>query len=164
LRLAQFVRDLFPRFDAQAIARLDPLAEERCYLPKFYRAPAIGDEVMAANAYVEYGLKVTPGSILYAFYLPAAAGSDEPTSFAVQLIDQSLNHKFWSEAIPSRFCGNQLTQCQNTGLNLRGSFPKLLATPHPVTGTGLFKVQLWNTSGAQARIELVIGALEAVGE
>jgi hypothetical protein len=44
-----------------------------------------------------------------------------------------------------------------------GSFPNLLSSPYPVVGDGLFLVELWESSGAVQRIELLFGVLEAVG-
>jgi hypothetical protein len=44
-----------------------------------------------------------------------------------------------------------------------GSFPDLFDSPYPVVGDGLFLVELWESSGAVQRIELVFGVLEAVG-
>lgn len=164
LSLSQWVRDLWGRYDASVIAQLAPLAEEKCYQPKFYKAPAIGQEVMSAKSYVPYGLKITPGSIVYGLYLPCLPATNAPPQFSVQITDQSLEHSFWSEAIPSNFIANSLGTCQSVNVEQKGSFPHLLSAPYPVTGEGLFLVELWETSGAQQRIELVMGVFEAVGE
>jgi hypothetical protein len=162
LSLAQYVRDLWGRYDAAAIAQLAPLAEETCYQPKFYKAPDISEELMAARSYVPYGLLITPGSIIYGFYLPVPADTDTPQQFALQITDQSLEHQFWSEAIPATFISNFLGTSQSNILAQRGTFPHLLNAPHPVTGSGLFLIELWETSGAQQRVELVIGVLEPI--
>ena len=70
LSLDCLVRDYYGAFDASAIAQLAPLAESDCYQPKFYRAPALSNELLAAGGYASYGLKITPGAIIYGFYLP----------------------------------------------------------------------------------------------
>ena len=41
-----------------------------------------------------------------------------------------------------------------------GSFPNLLTAPYPVVGSGLFTVEIQETSGEQQRIQLVFGVLE----
>ena len=74
----------------------------------------------------------------------------------------SLEHQFWSEAIPSNFISNSLTTAQHSTLKITGTFPKLLPAPYPVTGDGLFLVELYETGNITQRIELVIGAFEPV--
>jgi hypothetical protein len=91
-----------------------------------------------------------------------------PPQFNVQIIDQSLRHKFWDEPIPSFFLGNFKPTALSANPLLAsgaiGSFPNLLNAPYPVVGDGLFMVQIWDTSGAQQRIELVIGVLEVTDQ
>jgi hypothetical protein len=160
--LAQFIRDLWGRYDPVAIAQLAGLAEDKCYQPKFYKAPAISQELMAAKSYVPYGLKITPGAILYGWYLPVPADTDTPYQFSLQVTDQSLQHQFWSEAIPATFISNFLGTSQHNILALKGTFPSLLRHPYAITGDGLFQVELWETSGSQQRVEVVIGAFEPI--
>lgn len=165
LSLDCLTRDLYGAYDAAIIAQLAPLAENDCYQPKIYRAPSLSNEVVAANGYVTFGLKITPGSIIYGFYLPPVSQSSVlPARFNVQIHDQSLKQTWFDQPVPSYFLAN----CKPTYLtafqNVQGSFPNLLVAPYPVVGNGLFLVEIWETSGSQQRIELVFGVLEPIGE
>lgn len=167
LSLDGLTRDLWGAFDSAAIAQLAPLAENDCYQPKVYRAPALSNEVIPAKGYASYGLKIAPGAIIYGFYLPFQSSVNRlPPAFNVQITDQSLKMKWWDEPIPSYFLANaKPTQIQITAsVSYFGSFPNLLDSPYPVVGTGLFLVELWNTSvDASQRIELVFGVFEPKG-
>lgn len=165
LSLNQLTRDLWGQFDAAAIAQLAELAEMDCYQPKFYKAPADDDELMLADTYVSYGLKITPGSIIFGFYLPLAPSvSLDPSavapSFNVQITDEAMEHKWFDDPVASLFLANYKPAFQSIVENQRGSFPNLLCAPYPVVGSGLFSVEIWETSGADQRIELVFGVLE----
>lgn len=160
-------RDYFGSFDAAAIAQLAPLAENDCYQPKIYRAPALENELLAANGYTSYGLKITPGAILYGVFLPADPTTNLPGQFNVQVTDQSLKMTWWDEPIPSYFLASTrptyLAAAASQG-HVMGASCNLFVSPRPVVGSGLFLVQIWETSGAQQRIELAFGALEPLGE
>jgi hypothetical protein len=179
LSLDALTRDTWGSFDAAAICQLAPLADDLCYRPRLYKSPDSPSEVMAANGYVSHGLKITPGSLIFGFYLPAElvappVGSGgslvvqavTPPQFNVQITDTSLGHKLFDEPIPSMFLANFKPTYYSAVFVLAGSFPNLLCAPYPVVGSGLFMVELWNTAGAQQRVELVIGTLEPlpVGE
>ena len=163
LSLDQLTRDTWGAYDAAAIAQLAPLASDACYQPKFYKAPDPESELMAANDYLAFGLKITPGSLLVGFYLPADPVTLMPALFNLQITDTALGRKFWDAAVPSFFVGNYKATAADTLLPRLGSFPHLLNAPYPVVGDGLFLVELWETSGAPQRVELVFGVLEAVG-
>ena len=79
------------------------------------------------------------------------------------MTDSALGRKWFDAAIPSFFLGNYKAAAFDTLLARMGSFPGLLNSPYPVVGDGLFLVELWESSGAVQRIELVFGVLEAVG-
>lgn len=184
LSLDPLTRDTWGAYDAAAIRQLAPLADEQCYRPKLYKSPASPAEVMPGNSYVSHGLKLTPGSLIYGFYLPAqltgSTGGELPTglsaiappSFNVQITDTSLGHKLFDEPVPSLFLGNFKPTYYSAVFALTGSFPNLLCAPYPVVGSGLFLVELWNTAGyldaggnfvgTSQRVELVIGVLEPV--
>jgi hypothetical protein len=157
-------RDDWGCFDAAIIAQLAPLAENDCYQPKIYRAPSVPTESMAALAYVTFGLKITPGSIIYGIYLPPASPTvATPEQFNVQIRDESLKSNWFDQPIPSYFLANAKLTYLSVPQNVVGAFPYLLDAPYPVVGNGLFSVQIWETSGSAQRIELVFGVLEAVG-
>ena len=164
LSLDCLTRDLYGAFDAAAIAQLAPLADNTCYQPKFYKAPATSDEVIVGNGYASYGLKITPGSIIYAVYLPPVSlTSPLPPQFNVQVTDQSLKMAWYDQPVPSYFLGNCKPTYLSSSQDIMGSAPSFLVAPYPVVGNGLFLVEIWETSGTAQRIELVFGVLEPVG-
>ncbi len=165
LSLNPLTRDSWGQFDATAIAQLAPLANEECFQLKFYKAPADGQEVLAGNAYAAYGMRVTPGSIIFGFYLPmvgvpGAPLSSLPAAFVVQIRDVSLQHNWFDDPISSLFLSNYKPTYQSESSGDQCSFPNLLTAPYPVTGTGLFRVEVWSTSVETQRIELIFGVLE----
>lgn len=166
LQLDALTRDYMGHYDAWVISQLAPLANQDCYQPKFYKAPASADEVIAAGGNAQYGLKITPGSLIYGFYLPGLISSLAPIPFSVQITDTTLRHKFFDEPVPSIFLANfKPTGLSTNPLLTAGaifSFPSLLNAPYPVVGSGLFKVDIWNTGAVTQRIELIFGVLEVV--
>lgn len=172
LSLDTLTRDYWGQFDAYAIAQLAPLAYEDCFQPKLYKAPAQAQELIAGYGYATYGLTVTPGSLIYGFYLPALFSTDQPAQWNVQITDRNLSvngksRKFWDAPIPSILIANEkstyLSQLAYPTAGFGGSFPNLLVCPYPVVGTGAFDVELWNPTQNQQRVELIIGVLENVG-
>ena len=170
LSLDPLTRDTWGTFDAAAIRQLAPLADELCYRPRLYKSPDSPSEVMPANGYVSHGLKITPGSLIYGFYLSAqligaSVGPSlrrlqryglgvtanltaiTPPQFNVQITDTSLGHKLFDEPVPSLFLANFKPTYYSAVFVLAGSFPNLLCAPYPVVGSGLFMVELWNTAG-----------------
>lgn len=167
LSLDGFVRDYWGAFDPAAIAQLAPLAEHECYQPKIYRAPALSNELIPANGYASYGLKITPGAIIYGFYLPPNTQNrllPIPARFNVQIRDESLKHFWFDQPLPSYFLANDKPTYLGAAQNVLASFPNLLVSPYPVVGNGLFLVEIWEASGSAQRIELVFGVLEPLGE
>ena len=176
LSLNQLTRDYWGQYDPAIIAQLAALANDPCYSIKFYKAPADAQENMAAYAYVTHGLRITPGSIIFGFYLAAVVNTENPVisapgAFTVQITDVSLDRKFWDEPVSSLMLSNFKPTYQSnelnasppgTGINM-GSFPHLLCTPHPVVGSGQFDIEIQETSGSAQRIQLVIGVLEVCG-
>ena len=89
---------------------------------------------------------------------PPASGIQFPRSRTRRSIGNGLD-----AAIPSFFVGNYKATVFDTLLPRMGSFPDLFDSAYPVVGDGLFLVELWESSGAVQRIELLFGVLEAVG-
>lgn len=166
LQLDALTRDYYGHYDAWVISQLAPLADSDCYQPKFYVAPSAADQLMPAGGSAQYGLKVTPRSLIYGFYLPGLLATSLPPPFVVQITDTSLRHKWFDEPIPSVFLANMKPEGVSLNPFPAGggifSFPSLLNAPYPVTGSGLFMVDLWNTDTAAARIQLVFGVMEVV--
>jgi hypothetical protein len=175
LILDPLTRDYWGHYDAWAIQQLAPLADDECYAPKFYKAPASADELIPAFGYVTYGLRITPGDLIFGFYLPALVATSAPPLFNVQITDAAMDHKFFDEPVPAFFLGNYKPTYLSTNplatTGQVGSFPNLLSAVHPVVGDGLFLVEIWDTlggtggpGGSSQRVELVIGALEVVNK
>jgi hypothetical protein len=165
LSLNPFTRDLWGEFDATAIAQLAALASDPCYRIKFYKAPADNQELLPANGYAPYGLKISSGSLIFGFYLPCIYNGEEPfqsvpLAFTVQITDVDLEHKLFTEPKSSLFLANFKPTYLTLAEVPAGSFPNLLTAPYPVVGRGAFKVDIQDTSGVQQRVELVIGVLE----
>lgn len=165
LSLDCLTRDYYGSWDAYMLAQLAPLADNPCYQPKIYRAPALSNEVITANKYASFGLKITPGAIVYGFFLPPSSNTSQlPGQFNVQIRDMSLKHDWWNQPIPSYFVANNKPTYLAVGQDIVGSSPNLIDAPYPVVGSGLLSVQLWETSGEDQRVELVFGVLEPFGE
>lgn len=165
LSLNQLTRDYWGQYDPAIIAQLAVLANDPCYQIKFYKAPADDQELFSAFAYVTYGLRITPGSIIFGVYLPMVVNAESVTAsapgrFTLQITDVSLEHKFSDEPEASIFLSNFKPTYQSDVTTNMGSFPNLLCAPHPVVGTGEFDIEIQETSGAPQRIEVVFGVLE----
>lgn len=166
LSLDQMTRDLWGIFDPLAIARLSPAGQEPCYQHKFYKTPLVSQEVLPAFGFVTQTLQITPGSLLYGIYLPALASTLAAPIWNIQLTDKSgpVDYDLFDQPMPAFFLANMRFTYQSAlpfpSSGQFGSSPYLFADPYPITGNGLILVQIWETSGAQQRIECVIGALE----
>ena len=165
LSLNPLTRDLWASFDATAIAQLADFLNDGCYQMKFYKAPSSQQELVPANGYCPYGLKITPGSIIFGFYLPmipvpGALSTSAPGKFTVQITDMSLKHQWFDAPLSSLFLSNYKPTQQSNAFSGAGSFPNLLTSLYPVTGSGLFMVEIQEQSGVQQRIELVFGVME----
>jgi len=166
LSMNQLTRDLWSQYDCSAIWQLAPLWNDPCYNLKFYKAPSDQDELAAPNAYIPYGLRITPGSIIFGTYLPCIpnlAGNpweSAPGAFTVQITDVSMKRKWFDDPVSSLFLANFKPTFLSNNFGGMGSFPNLLVAPYPVVGSGLFDVEIQETSGVQQRIQLVFGVLE----
>jgi hypothetical protein len=174
LSLDQMTRDTWGIFDPLVIAKIAPAANETCYQHKFYKFPLTPQEVLPAFGFVSQTLRITPGSLIFGVYLPAIQlFTPQQTGFAgpqwnVQITDKSgkEDYNLFDQPIPAFFLSNMRMTYQSNlafpSIGQFGTFPYLFSDPYAVTGNGLFLVQVWETSGAQQRIEGVLGALELV--
>lgn len=165
LSLNPLTRDLWGQFDALAIAQLAPLANDPCYQLKFYKAPADDQELMTAGAFASYGMRITPKSVVFGFYLPCLAvpgalTTSAPPQFLVRIRDESLGREWFDDPVASLFLANYKPCYQSVYNNNTGSFPNLLTAPYPVVGTGMFTVEIQESAGITQRIQLVFGVLE----
>lgn len=166
LKLDQFTREVWSEYDAYAIAQIAPLLNDPCNRPKFYVCPDLqsnnlsgstqpsltqpsfsvgGTPGIAAGGYIEYGLSITPGSVIIGSMLFSTA----PSSFMVQLTDVSLDHEIFDQPVPAWFLANA-----------KGDFPNIWDTPHPVVGSGLLRCEFWNQSADSQIIQLVLVVLD----
>lgn len=158
LQLWPYYRDTWGSWDSHVNPALASLDHNSCYWPKFYNAPDIGQQLMAPGAYLEYTLTITPGDVIVGFLqnvnlLPTFNGNVNVPQFAVQITDVSSGHKMFDTPISNIFLSNP-----------DSTYPNLLPTPHPVSGSGLFRVQFWANKqnvGTQ-RIFLIFECAEVV--
>lgn len=162
LSLDQLTRDIWGAFDPLAIYQLAPLAVQDCYEPRFYKSPATEDELMQPGQYVQHGLKIAAGSLIYGFYLPANPFTLTPPNFQVQITDASLEQEFFDESVPSLFLANYKPVYLDPNIETAGSFPNLLNSCWPVVGTGIFTVEIWNDPTTAQRVQLIFGVLEPI--
>jgi hypothetical protein len=166
LSLAQLSRDTWGQFDASAVAQLAPLAGDPCFQMKFYKAPADNQESFAAFQFQTYGLRITPGSLIFGFYLPVVVVPGSPLTawlppqFTVQITDTAFDYPWFDAPVASLFLSNAKLRYQAANSLNAGSFPNLLTAAFPVVGSGLLRVEIQETSGSPQRIELVFGVLE----
>lgn len=162
LSLDNLTRDMWGSYDPYSIAQLAPLAYEDCYQPKFYKAPDLEHRIFQPYSYLDYGLAITPGSLVFGIYLPADPATSLPRPFNLQVTDNALSHKWWDQPIPSFFIGNYKPTFLDVSVYQMGSFPHLFNAPYPIVGEGLLSVEIWETSGAAQPIEVLFGVLEVV--
>ena len=155
LSLYPFLRDTWGSFDPLAIAQLAALSNDPCYQPKYYGIPDNNKEVIPANGNINYGLQITPGSLIWGVLHNQAVGNNDNPGFVFNLKDIDMDLMIWEGAIPDAFVAG-------TNLTGPGFFPWLLTSPYPVVGRGLFSVNIYNNSGAPLRCNLTLGVLEVV--
>jgi len=152
LKLDPFTRAMWGEYDAVVISQLEALAYDPCYRPKLYVTPdANSNNLLSAtpgvpaNGYVEYGLQITPGSIIVGNFLygnpwswltqgEGPVVSYNPYNFLWRMTDVSFGgYRIWDDPLPAWFFANA-----------KGDFPNLWDSPYPVTGDGLFNCEFWN--------------------
>jgi hypothetical protein len=151
LKLDPFTRSVWGEFDAVAIAQLEPLLYDPCYRPRLYVTPDSTSNNLfestpgvAANAQVQYGLQIEPGSIIVGNFLfglsytwlTSGTGpvlTYNPFQFLWRMTDVSFDHKLCDDLTPAWFWANA-----------KGDFMNLWDSPYPVTGDGLFNCEFWN--------------------
>jgi hypothetical protein len=154
---------MWGQYNPLVLSQLDALVNEDCYKPKIYRVPDPQSEVVAAGDYVEFGLEVTPGDLLYGLLVPPDPLTGLAPPFTFQLEDLSTGHSFYDEPIPSILISNYHAVVLDSLLTQMSVFWNLLNAVYPVVGSGLFRAQIQSTAAigsAAQRIEILIGALE----
>ena len=160
LSLDPLIRDVWGSYNPLVLAQLGQLAYEDCYRPRFYRVPDPQNEVIPVRGYVEFGLEVTPGSLLFGTLVASNPVTGVPFSFTFNLEDLSTGWSLADEPIPSVFLANYHPTVLDAFSLRMASFWNLWDSPYPVVGMGKFRAKIQNTDTAARRIEVVIGAFE----
>lgn len=151
LTLSPFWRDTWGNFDAAIFPTLQPLDHNTCYLPKYYCAPSIDQQLILPGKNVRYTMSITPGSLIWGFWCPFTT-----PLFSVQITDVTTGHTFSDQPLANIFYSNPST-----------GQPNLLETPYPVIGEGKFRVEIWanpatGTNDAAVRCYLIFAVAEVV--
>ena len=117
---------------------------------------------MTAGQYVQHGLKIQPGSLIFGTYLPVDPYTLLPPNFQCQITDASLQQEWFDESVPSLFLANYKPVYLDSNVENNGSFPSLFNCCWPVVGNGLFTVEIWNDPDTAQRVQLIFGVLEPV--
>jgi len=148
LQIDSFTRDIWNEFDALAIAQIAPLAYDDCYKPRVYVGLDSDAQAIAALGYSSFGLQITPGSLIYGFYMGIPV---VPSPWNFQMTDMSLGRSLFSDPVSQLFLSN-----------LKGlAYPCLLCAPYPVVGSGMFLVEVWSQLAITQSVVPLIGVLEA---
>jgi hypothetical protein len=148
LQIDSFTRDIWNEFDALAIAQLAPLAYDDCYKPRIYVGLDSDAQPIGPLGYSSFGLQMTPGSLIYGFYMGIPV---VPSPWNFQLTDLSLGRGLFSAPVSQNLIGN-----------LKGlAYPWLLCGPYPVVGSGMFLVEVWSQLATTQNVVPLIGVLEA---
>lgn len=139
-------RDWWPLFDPMTVALMDGINKSKCYVPRFFVAPAGGNLVQntqAPGSYVNYVLEVPPGSFLWGIYTASE------NNFAIQITDMALGYKWFNSPSPDTF------------LLADPGAPYLFPALYPVMSPGTFMFEFFSTAasgGASTNLSLTIGA------
>lgn len=119
-----------------------------CHAARLALVPDILNQVVPAGGKIEYNFHLVPGSIIWGLW----PGQMSNLDMVIQITDVNLGHKFFQDPVTVRFL---LTIGANAG-----RFPSytLLPTPHPVTGDGLFTLEVWGDPDDVAA--LILGVAE----
>lgn len=159
LQIDSYFRDLWGQFDPLVTAQLLPLVTSNCYKPKIYVGLDSTSQNVAADGYASCGISITPGSLIYGFYMGLPLSSSNPTysAWAMQLTDVARGRKISTDPLSQNFLSSNLG---GTGQEL--NYPALLPAPYPVVGKGRFEVEVWNQLASAQVIVPLIGVFELV--
>ncbi len=163
LTLSPIFKDYWGEQMAAYTRRLDGFAKLGCYVPRFYHAPDSSSQFagLASNGYQTYLLKLPVGSFILGFLHTTSSAPQthsgaslsappNPSGFACQITDLSIDHKWFSHPIEEAWFINDNMQGSYppypaTSLPFTfPSFPRLLAVPYPVVPPGQLQVEFFN--------------------
>ena len=126
-------RDWWDEFNPMSIALMDGINKSKCFVPRFFTAPAGGNlsqNTVAANAYVNYVMEIPAGSFIWGIYNAASH------NFSVQITDMALSRMFFNTPVPDSF------------LIADPGAPYLFPAPYPVMSPGTFLFEFYSSSSA----------------
>lgn len=140
---------------ARLAARMAPLADSVRFRPRLYCVPQWKERIIQRNGYVKATMVVTPGSFIWGLLYAAFFQDNGQTlgvevtnlHFVFQVTDVALKHKWFSEPVPCEFF-KKSSSLVPICFGQSSKLPWLLESPYPVTGSGLFVVEFWNTTSS----------------
>lgn len=140
LALASSWSDQWGVWSPRAAAASMWLEDEPCLYFRLGLAPETAKQVIPASGYLDYNLRLVPGSVVYKLWTPNVS------SVQCQISDIALGHDLFQEPVEL----NSLYTDFRTG---RFSSGFLLPMPHPIvddgSGSGMLRVQFWGAAGTR---------------
>lgn len=137
-------RDYYGQWNPRVLPYIEPLETSDCHNPRWALVPALDDQIVGQSGKITNNFNLPPGSIIWG--LMVYGGS------AIQITDVGLGHKLYQQPASAG-------TVSNLGI-VQGNMPSpfILPCPWPVTGDGLFTLELWGTTGD--RIFVLLGVAE----
>jgi hypothetical protein len=124
-------RDWWDEFNPMSIALMDGINRSRCFVPRFFTAPAGGNltqnAITTANLYVNYVMEIPAGSFIWGIY------NKSVHNFSVQITDMALSRTFFNTPIPDSL------------LIADPGSPNLFPAPYPVMSPGTFLFEFYSS-------------------
>jgi hypothetical protein len=141
-------RDYYGMWNPYVEPQFQAIEKSPCHAPRLALIPDILNQVVPPSGKIDYNFHLVPGSIIWGFW----AGQMSNPDMVIQITDVNLGHKFFQDPVTVKFL-------DTIGANA-GRFPSytLLPTPHPVTGDGLFTLEVWGDPDDVAA--LILGVAE----
>ncbi len=159
LQIDQYTRDGWGAFMPLGIKQLEPIVRSRCYKPKLYVGLDAQSQAIPGMQKSAYALTITPGSLIYGFYMGYVSASAFGT-WAFQMTDTATGKKLWSSPVSQVFLSSNMGGGNVLGTGNPLDTPCLLVAPYPVVGRGVFEIEVWNQISTAQTIVPVIGVFE----
>ncbi len=140
LALSPAWRDYWADWNAAVEVYAAPLALSTCHNPRYVMAPSLDEAVIGSDGKITFNFTIPAGSIIWGL-LPSNC-----TTF--QLTDVGLGHKLMQEPA----VGDFMSTSGIDSANIPSGF--ILPTPWPVTGDGLFTLEIWGSVGNRVFLPL----------